>query len=579
MKGKGLILLYPRYSGRIGYGHLKRCGLLARILHTRFRTRILKGTGFRQVLSLVKKEKPALLILDWRCYRSRMVRELSRYCDLLLMDAPRLFPVYKKSVYINPATPLSYRFLSPDQFHYQGLSWMPLEPALIRLAGKKNRDREGLAVSFGNSDPNGLSLRTLKYLKKTGYAEKLTLIIGPHFRKKERERIKDFLNRHFPQAAVYENRQNIIPVLARSRYLISSFGLTALEGALLSCRTALFNNSPYHSRLAASHDLFFPLGTFRHTLPFLIPGRIKKFLGMPSSFAAPADPDGGRRIKDLLPVPESPAKPEECPVCAGRKNSLLLNQAEKTVWACAVCHSKFLRPGTVRRPESIYTAAYFQDEYKNRYGRTYLQDRKNILELSEQRLNTIAGLLENRVKGKRILDAGCAYGFFLEKAREKGFIPAGVETGKEAARYASERLRLDVRQGDFLKCALKERFHVITFWYVFEHFPDPGRAVKKTLSLLEEGGLLCLSLPDGNGPFFKYNRTAWLAQHPDDHYFDYSAKGLCRFMSRYGFRLMKKKTAGFHPERYRDVPAFLRPLLKFLGQGDTMECYFQKKPV
>src|SRR5712664_2850056 len=45
---------------------------------------------------------------------------------------------------------------------------------------------------------------------------------------------------------------------------------------------------------------------------------------------------------------------------------------------------------------------------------------------------------------RRLLDVGCAHGFFLDTARRRGWTVAGVDISPEAVDFARERLRLDV---------------------------------------------------------------------------------------------------------------------------------------
>jgi 2-polyprenyl-3-methyl-5-hydroxy-6-metoxy-1,4-benzoquinol methylase len=117
-----------------------------------------------------------------------------------------------------------------------------------------------------------------------------------------------------------------------------------------------------------------------------------------------------------------------------------------------------------------------------------------------------------RPGARRLLDVGCAHGWFLETARE-GFDVLGIEPdavvgGRTAARG------LPVRQGYFPDALLAgETFDLIVFNDVIEHIPDIRTALQACHARLEEGGLLILNLPNSAGFFYRlsklFARVGW----------------------------------------------------------------------
>jgi SAM-dependent methyltransferase len=111
-----------------------------------------------------------------------------------------------------------------------------------------------------------------------------------------------------------------------------------------------------------------------------------------------------------------------------------------------------------------------------------------------------------RPGARRLLDVGCAHGWFLETARERfevlGIEPDAVVGGRTAARG------LPVRPGYFPDALHPgETFDLIVFNDVIEHIPDIQGALDACHARLGEGGLLILNLPNSAGFFYRLSKA------------------------------------------------------------------------
>lgn len=110
-------------------------------------------------------------------------------------------------------------------------------------------------------------------------------------------------------------------------------------------------------------------------------------------------------------------------------------------------------------------------------------------------------ILELKPEGGKLLDVGCAHGWFLETAMEN-FDVLGIEPD-EAVFVKTAAKGLPVRNGYFpeiLKDA--EKFDVIVFNDVIEHIPMIGMILQACKERLNDNGLLVLNLPSSNGVFY-----------------------------------------------------------------------------
>jgi SAM-dependent methyltransferase len=255
----------------------------------------------------------------------------------------------------------------------------------------------------------------------------------------------------------------------------------------------------------------------------------------------------------------------------------------------------------------VYDAGdYFLSEYERQYGRSYVEDREHISRLGIQRLNRIEACLTRKgprggggTKSRRerfleisdrasapgrLLDVGSALGFFLEVARGRKWVPLGVEVSSYAVSWCRRNLGVEVKQGSFLEIELeKEHFDAATLFFVAEHFKNVEKVIERVHYALKGGGVIAVALPNRGGVTYRTNRAAYVDEHPRDHYFDSCPRNLIRFMEECGFRKVRIRITGIHPDRFwRSIGLSKRlslfdkvytALARVLRLGDTFEYY------
>jgi len=122
----------------------------------------------------------------------------------------------------------------------------------------------------------------------------------------------------------------------------------------------------------------------------------------------------------------------------------------------------------------------------------FIQERRGR-ELTYQRL---IREMDRILKGKRgkLLDVGCAMGFFPVEARKAGWDVEGLEPSRWAVDYARREFGLAVREGNVAGADLvPASYDAITMWDVVEHLTDPVGDFRKLAGALKSGGLLAFS--------------------------------------------------------------------------------------
>ncbi|MFQ5777063.1 MAG: class I SAM-dependent methyltransferase [Terriglobia bacterium] len=142
--------------------------------------------------------------------------------------------------------------------------------------------------------------------------------------------------------------------------------------------------------------------------------------------------------------------------------------------------------------QGLYTERYFeQGTYQGRYSETHGQP-DHIPPVWTK----ILLACKRRQPQGRLLDIGCAHGFFLYAAAQHGFTPCGVELVPEAVAHARS-LGYSLHCGDLHSARYQTNsFDVVTMLDVIEHLWDPLEEVKEVARVLRPGGLFGVLTPN-----------------------------------------------------------------------------------
>ena len=124
-----------------------------------------------------------------------------------------------------------------------------------------------------------------------------------------------------------------------------------------------------------------------------------------------------------------------------------------------------------------------------------------------KRLRLIVSTCEqlSRQLGRRlsVLDVGCGNGSNSLPVASLGHELLGIDISPKSIEYASGRNPFPKARFKFHDLAeepLSEKFDFLVCSEVLEHLPDPGPLVRAMTEVLEPGGLLIITIPNGYGP-------------------------------------------------------------------------------
>jgi SAM-dependent methyltransferase len=264
-----------------------------------------------------------------------------------------------------------------------------------------------------------------------------------------------------------------------------------------------------------------------------------------------------------------------CVVCGGTRRLPLY--PDISVFRCGDCgHVFFGDAGPAGGLARLYGERYFtRGEYFDYGG-----ERKVHALNAARRLRTVRRFAASG----RLLEIGCAHGFFLDLARP-GFDVLGVEISEFAAGFARTAFGLDVRAGDFLDMDVGGGWDAVCLYDCVEHLPRPDLVLLKAAALMPRGAHLFLTTGDLGALVPRLRGRKWRLMHPPTHLHFFSRKTLARLLDRCGFDVLSVA----HPGTWRSAaivaaqvlgaPGLARwtPGRFWMNLGDIMEVVARRR--
>ncbi|PIY60412.1 hypothetical protein COY95_01900 [Candidatus Woesearchaeota archaeon CG_4_10_14_0_8_um_filter_47_5] len=182
----------------------------------------------------------------------------------------------------------------------------------------------------------------------------------------------------------------------------------------------------------------------------------------------------------------------KCPLCNSfsektEKVFSLNMSAYYSLFECPSCSLGFIHPLPSEEELTTY--------YNSRYEIPLTEYKEKAIKTVRRRAASVKRFIQPE---DRILEIGCAYGFFLDRLKKEGFpFVNGVEISEKYVHYAQNFLGLSVKEGSFTSGNNKKR-DVVFMWHVLEHIRDPLHLMKEIHRSLTEEGLCIFEIPNFN---------------------------------------------------------------------------------
>jgi len=216
-----------------------------------------------------------------------------------------------------------------------------------------------------------------------------------------------------------------------------------------------------------------------------------------------------------------------CGLCDLRQEEFLFKDNGFNLVRCRNCGLVYVNPRPKDAPQAE-DAGHFKEYLKGMTGRTI--EAKKIL-----------GEITKKAKAGKILDIGCAAGYFLKAARAEGWTVKGVERSRMFCDYAKDEFGLDVFCGTLESADLKDGlFDVITMLDVLSHLRSPKRTLSLANRALRQGGLLVIKTGNkGELGRKKLGETFGVSWNTPEHLCHFSKKALKILLEKTNFNIEK----------------------------------------
>lgn len=227
-----------------------------------------------------------------------------------------------------------------------------------------------------------------------------------------------------------------------------------------------------------------------------------------------------------------------CNLCGEYNNSLLFKKDSFNIVKCKHCGLVYVNP---RLMSSEIAKEYDNGYYINGSYADYLSERPGFERTFERRLEKIGKLVEPG----RILDIGCAFGFFLTVAEKRGWEAYGVDISQRACQYAVEQLGVRVICGTLAQAGFADSFFdAVIMNDTFEHLSDPSAELAEARRVLRPGGHLFLVTQDVSSLIVRLLGRHWAQYKPREHLYYFNRRTLRQILQKTGFKVLRFEGEG-----------------------------------
>jgi SAM-dependent methyltransferase len=221
-----------------------------------------------------------------------------------------------------------------------------------------------------------------------------------------------------------------------------------------------------------------------------------------------------------------------CPACGqATEQRLLYSKSGCDILRCTAC-------GLGRAQASGFDpGAYYTDDYfSGGHADGYADYRGAEPVLRREFANTV-DFIRRHCDGGRLLDLGCAYGFFLQEAK-RFYDVGGIEIAEDAAAYCRQQgLRVLTGVADEANLAQFGMVDVIVLLDVIEHLPSPQETLALCARHLNPGGVIVITTGDFAAPYARLAGTRWRLMTPPQHLWYFTRESVERMALPLGLRM------------------------------------------
>jgi SAM-dependent methyltransferase len=221
-----------------------------------------------------------------------------------------------------------------------------------------------------------------------------------------------------------------------------------------------------------------------------------------------------------------------CPSCASvTVHQKLYSKNSCDILRCAQCGLGRAETGGFDA-RTYYTEDYFSGARRDGYA-----DYRGSEQVLRREFARTVDYVRDFRRGGRLLEIGCAYGFFLEEAR-RFYDVGGIEIADGAVAFCRAR-GLSVINGVAEEATLAQfgMLDVIVLLDVIEHLPDPRNTLALCKQHLNPGGVIVITTGDFASLYARLAGRNWRLMTPPQHLWFFTPDSIRRLSHSLGLEL------------------------------------------
>jgi SAM-dependent methyltransferase len=242
------------------------------------------------------------------------------------------------------------------------------------------------------------------------------------------------------------------------------------------------------------------------------------------------------------------AEVTHCQLCGSGECTLKFQDGPFRVVTCSRCGLVYVTPRLQGQAlVDVYDASYWNSQNPKLRGYAdYSSEATLYLKTFQKRMALVSRWLP---PAARILDVGCAAGYFLRIAQQAGHDVHGVELSAAIAVEAVQVLGADRVHVGTLAEAMAARnyapqsFDLVTLWDVIEHLPEPQQVLRQIRTLIKPGGKLLLETQNVSSRWARLLGRRWHHYKHDEHLYHFDPATMRRLLDDCGFRICELGSA------------------------------------
>jgi len=202
------------------------------------------------------------------------------------------------------------------------------------------------------------------------------------------------------------------------------------------------------------------------------------------------------------------------------------------IYRCPICHlgQTDLKKNYKQFVKEFYSKGYYEGDPTRSAYADYELDKPLIV----RNMSKLLSFVVPKKKTGRLLDVGCAFGYFVELALSRGYDAYGFDPSSFAVSQARKLVgKKRITEGTIGDVAYPTAsFDIITMFDVFEHLEDPLNDMKKLSALLKPDGVIIIATGDTRSLAAKIMKRRWTFFIPPQHIFFFDRENVASLLKR-----------------------------------------------